>query len=212
MKPKNRIYCPAIGRSKMLFETKEKADRFIKFNEEDIKKSGTIEFKHLRSYYCITCGGWHITHAELSEEEIKKKDSKINSIIQKAFEKEEKQKEDMCEFLGKFDLKIFGSRKKFKKYLQENQLIPNGLDINKLFHEINEIPSEYFTGSRDFMNEYENLSESDILKRAEDLYSELPLSKLTSKYMIKNYIKWEFEYKRNTPLLVIKKLNELCGL
>ena len=36
MKPKkNRIYCPLANRAKMLFESKDEADRFIEFNSED---------------------------------------------------------------------------------------------------------------------------------------------------------------------------------
>ena len=62
MKPKNRIVCPEIGRQKMLFETEEKAQRFIAFNNDDIKHG-----EKLRHYYCEACGGWHITHLRYSK-------------------------------------------------------------------------------------------------------------------------------------------------
>ncbi len=48
MKPtKNRIYCMDCGRVKMLFETQKKADTFLKFNSEDIKKNSTYTSEKL---------------------------------------------------------------------------------------------------------------------------------------------------------------------
>ena len=66
MKPiKNKIFCMAIGRPKMLFKTKKNADNCIKFNGNEIfLKSGK---KPCRSYYCILCGGWHITSVDSSK-------------------------------------------------------------------------------------------------------------------------------------------------
>ncbi len=66
MKPtKNRTYCNACKRSKMLFETEAKADNFIRFNKEDFEK----ERRRVpaRSYYCALCGGWHITSNDSEE-------------------------------------------------------------------------------------------------------------------------------------------------
>ncbi|MBR5607605.1 MAG: hypothetical protein IKW44_04375 [Bacteroidaceae bacterium] len=61
MKPtKNKIYCNDIKRIKMLFPTKEKADNFIKFNAEEIAENN--KNVPTRSYYCPSCGGWHVTH------------------------------------------------------------------------------------------------------------------------------------------------------
>ena len=49
----------ACGRPKMLFETKAKADNFIKFNSSEImEESGKAP---IRSYYCEICGGYHVT-------------------------------------------------------------------------------------------------------------------------------------------------------
>lgn len=85
MKPtKNRCYCSACKRTKMLFETQAKADNFIKFNSTEIlEETGHAP---IRSYYCIFCMGWHVTsissieHGELLDE----KDSAIvNSFIDK---------------------------------------------------------------------------------------------------------------------------------
>ena len=60
MKPiKNQIFCVACGRPKMLFETKAKADNFIKFNSSEVmEESGKAP---IRSYYCEICGGYHVT-------------------------------------------------------------------------------------------------------------------------------------------------------
>lgn len=60
MKPtKNQIFCVACGHPKMLFETKAKADNFIKFNSSEMmEESGKAP---IRSYYCEICGGYHVT-------------------------------------------------------------------------------------------------------------------------------------------------------
>ena len=50
MKPSKRIYCRECGRSKLLFETEQKALRFIKFNADEIEaETGR---KPERAYYC----------------------------------------------------------------------------------------------------------------------------------------------------------------
>lgn len=43
----------------MVFATKEKAERFIVFNKDDIINNGGKEPK--RCYYCHSCAGWHVT-------------------------------------------------------------------------------------------------------------------------------------------------------
>ena len=59
MKPSKRIYCRECGRSKLLFETEQKALRFIKFNADEIEaETGR---KPERAYYGECCGGWHTT-------------------------------------------------------------------------------------------------------------------------------------------------------
>lgn len=61
MKPiKNRFFCIACSRPKMLFSTKSKADNFIRFNSEAIYEETGIA--PVRSYYCPMCLGWHTTH------------------------------------------------------------------------------------------------------------------------------------------------------
>jgi hypothetical protein len=64
MKPtRNRVVCPDCGRAKMLFESKEKAQRFIDFNGKNMKHGD-----RLRPYYCPACCGYHISHMEYSDE------------------------------------------------------------------------------------------------------------------------------------------------
>ena len=60
MKPtKSKVFCRDSGKPKILFETEKKADNFIKFNAEEIAlESG---YSPVRSYYCIYCGGYHVT-------------------------------------------------------------------------------------------------------------------------------------------------------
>ena len=60
MKPvNNHIFCPGCRRPKILFETREKAENFIRFNGEEIAvQSGKAP---TRSYYCSFCCGWHVT-------------------------------------------------------------------------------------------------------------------------------------------------------
>ncbi len=66
MKPtKNRVFCTACLRTKMLFEQQSQADNFIRFNSRQILE----EAGHCpeRSYYCVNCGGWHITSIASSQ-------------------------------------------------------------------------------------------------------------------------------------------------
>ena len=60
MKPKNRVFCYDCGRPKLLFETEKKALNFIKFNADEINEESG--FKPERAYYCMACGGYHVTH------------------------------------------------------------------------------------------------------------------------------------------------------
>jgi len=65
MKPtKNRVYCKDSGRKKMLFETEKKANTFIKFNSEEMESESG--YSPVRSYYCISCNGWHVTSRKVA--------------------------------------------------------------------------------------------------------------------------------------------------
>jgi hypothetical protein len=71
MKPtKNRYYCPASDRIKMLFESESKANNFMKFNAETIEKENG--YKPVRAYYCVNCIGWHLTSIPLTKPNIDK--------------------------------------------------------------------------------------------------------------------------------------------
>ena len=219
-KPKNRVYCPAISRSKMLFETKDKAERFIKFNESDLRENGTVEFKKLRTYYCEVCGGWHITHAMLSKEEAEKRDNQVKNIISTTLDNKKKKSNnpkhkcpDEYEFVQNLDLRSFGGKKKLRKYLIDNpNVIPDNLEKPKIFHIIREIPIEYFSNKGELHKDEKILKQEEIQEKAKLLYSELPIQKLTNTQLLEEYIKWEFIYKRHIPFIIIIELYRLCGL
>jgi len=60
MRPnRNKPYCKDCGQHKILFETEQQANNFIKFNSDEIKAESGV--KPIRSYFCIACAGWHIT-------------------------------------------------------------------------------------------------------------------------------------------------------
>jgi hypothetical protein len=60
MKPtKSKVFCVECKRYKMLFETEKKADTFMKFNSIDIELE--TGYSPTRSYYCVYCGGYHVT-------------------------------------------------------------------------------------------------------------------------------------------------------
>lgn len=60
MKPtRNHKFCIDCRRAKMLFPTEKKANRCIEMNGDEIYKSSGR--RPIRAYYCIACGGWHIT-------------------------------------------------------------------------------------------------------------------------------------------------------
>lgn len=217
MKPtKNRVFCLIINRPKMLFETEKEANGFIKFNEDTVRNSGKKKFKKLRAYHCISCGGWHITSIQLTKKQIKEKDDRINRIIDnKKKEKELKlavsSEERAFEYIKKFDLLSFGSKKKARKYFSENRAnFPKGLDECLVFRVLKQLPIEYFT-TIDIRRE--NLSKDEIKKEVDKLYNRLPFEKLTDRSLLLKYIDWEFQYKEKVkPIIIIelkKKLNLL---
>ena len=60
--PKNRVFCQACGKPKILFESQAKANNFIKFNHDEIlEETGKSP---TRSYYCELCGSYHVTSIE----------------------------------------------------------------------------------------------------------------------------------------------------
>lgn len=60
MKPtKNQFFCNDCSKIKMRFETEDKANRFLKFNGDEIEAEAGV--RPIRSYYCIACNSWHVT-------------------------------------------------------------------------------------------------------------------------------------------------------
>ena len=90
MKPKNLIFCIGCQKSKMLFESKAKADNFIKYNSKDIyEEKGKAP---VRSYYCEMCGGFHVTSnpSEKAGEKLNQRDQKVISQVELGIKESEK--------------------------------------------------------------------------------------------------------------------------
>ena len=82
MRPtKNKVFCVACKRSKMLFETQAKADNFILYNKDEIEEENGKA--PVRSYYCSLCGGYHVTSnpSERSAESFDRKDTHLAEEI-----------------------------------------------------------------------------------------------------------------------------------
>lgn len=96
----------------MLFETKAKADNFIKFNSSEMmEESGKAP---IRSYYCEICGGYHVTsnnsktHAEWLDirdkvlaEEV---DRRVKANLKPKSKGAKENKLDILEQLGQSDI------------------------------------------------------------------------------------------------------------
>lgn len=136
MKPtKNRVYCNDCGKTKMLFDTEKKADNFIAFNQEEIRKEAG--YAPQRSYFCLFCGGWHIT--SIKEEIGKSKNEEL--LEQLLIEKANKKEKTPCE--------------KFKINHQENR--------DKLFLEIESKIKELDNNEKElFFNEQISILNKEI--------------------------------------------------
>ena len=93
MRPtRNTIYCYGCQRTKMLFETKAKADNFIRYNSEGIQEENGMA--PVRSYYCGICGSYHVT-SNPSATEGERLDSRDRQLIETVTRrKKEKKKEN----------------------------------------------------------------------------------------------------------------------
>lgn len=79
MKPiKNRVFCIDSGRQKQLFGTEKEAQNFIKFNSEEMME--TEERAPVRSYFCSSCAGWHVTSSPVAFEGPTKTERIIENI------------------------------------------------------------------------------------------------------------------------------------
>lgn len=66
---RNRAYCIGCKKPKTLFATKAEADNYIKYNRDRILKEKG--YAPIRSYFCWSCHGWHVTSREpICREEI----------------------------------------------------------------------------------------------------------------------------------------------
>lgn len=95
MKPtRNRYYCLAAERRKMLFESENQANNFIKFDAAEMEELGGKV--PVRSYYCPICIGWHVTSnpdAEYFETHPSNAELAIN-VMQERKKKKKNEKKD----------------------------------------------------------------------------------------------------------------------
>lgn len=94
MKPhRNFIYCVASKKSKILFESQNKADNFIKFNAAEIEEEN--EKAPVRIYYCQLCCGWHVTSNPLtvSGESLDRRDQRMLQQLDDIHESKDRVKE-----------------------------------------------------------------------------------------------------------------------
>ena len=56
---KNKIFCRACNKQKLLFKEEQNALNFIKFNADKWCDNSPV-----RAYYCPVCMGWHLTSKE----------------------------------------------------------------------------------------------------------------------------------------------------
>ena len=91
MRPtRNTIYCYGCQRTKMLLETKAKADNFIRYNSEGIQEENGKA--PVRSYYCGICGGYHVT-SNPSATEGERLDSRDRQRVEQ-FTRQKREKEE----------------------------------------------------------------------------------------------------------------------
>lgn len=67
MRPKNRKYCVRAHKPKLCFESEKKALNFIKYNSAEIEEENG--YAPIRAYYCVACGGWHLSSQPIREPE-----------------------------------------------------------------------------------------------------------------------------------------------
>jgi len=131
MKPKrNNVYCKDCGRFKMTFETEKKANNFIKFNSKEIEDESGISPN--RNYYCLYCGGWHVTS---SKEKLNIK-SKTELVLEEYKQEKEKIKQNKQVFTKK--------RATIKVEFNEN--------LNEIEEQIKTIDNEIMNGNFDNCN------------------------------------------------------------
>ena len=145
MKPtKNKVFCIDCGRTKQLFESEKKANNFIKFNSEEILEQG--EKTPVRSYYCLSCGGWHVTSKTTtydaptrSERIINKikEDNKIRQEVLKTYKKKiQDAKERICNIVNELQVDFENMKKECENISQREEKLKH---INAFIKRLNEI-------------------------------------------------------------------------
>ena len=78
---RSKVFCEKKGRYRIAFKTREKADFFIEHYDEYMERV-EVELKPVRSFYCISCGMWHITHFPPTPESARteERDRKIQQL------------------------------------------------------------------------------------------------------------------------------------
>jgi F0F1-type ATP synthase epsilon subunit len=168
MKPtKNRVLCKDCGKYKMLFESEKKANTFIKFNGNEIEaESG---YKPERSYYCIYCGGWHLT----SQKEYIEIKSKTEILLEKYNE----EKERKAKLLQEEKLITEKKQRELKKMIASLEK-----DVNKLqlldTNSINlEIALQTVANKLEKIKEYKKYSFKGSNKRIKDVQEKIMIIK-----------------------------------
>lgn len=205
IKPKMRVFCRAIRRSKILFETEKKAENFIKFNAAEIKNSSGVA--PIRAYFCEVCGGWHVTHRRTGGL-VNKKISKFidrhkGEATKEAPQPVKKKPEDYKEVAEKYFLtnySKFSTKKEFRDYLKQNPDNLNQLTLEWVRHLVKEQVPEIYTMDIDLSQNYDN--------EVNALLQEIPQNILADRDLLANYIKWEIQYKKQVNPAVIYFLRE----
>ena len=114
MKPtQNSYFCIDCNRPKMVFSSKEKAERFIDFNADEINEE--TGRRPVRAYYCIACGGWHIT----SHEAVPQK----RSLVERYFY----EKDELIGLMNSLGLKVWS----------KNTIVNNiSIHVGNFYHQV----------------------------------------------------------------------------
>lgn len=130
----------------MLFESEEKAQRFIDWNGEDLPWGG----ESLRPYYCPACCGWHISHKRYSYAYEGKTDKLIEAfhtdLSKKRESKDERTELDIQQEAKRIfndfptEIKLLVEKSKIRKYItdyfRDHSIIDTGGKLrSKLYDE-----------------------------------------------------------------------------
>lgn len=137
MKPtKNHAYCIDCMRPKMLFASEAKALRCIEMNGDEIFNQSRR--RPIRAYYCIACGGWHITSKTLNPH--------IHSHVERYFMKQDKMKaalKRLSEILpgSNFEKALKNKVETFSKMVMKKKIVISHCKdmIHELIHIFQEI-------------------------------------------------------------------------